>query len=251
MAENYIKDTLKDILKHTHSLGIFEMVKINGTAEETVVETVDAEKSVIFKGKTANPVPDFVDNTVGLSRMSVLDGYLKYPGFDDADATVQVKTQDRNGETVPTEVEFITVDGTDASYRFMLADIINQQLKEIKFKGAEFDINIVPTQKNLKDLGYFNGVLSAFESTFSPRTDGDKLYFHIGDAGGDRTKILVAEGIEGSLTHEFKWPLDIVLKILRLSDSSNVTMSFNAKGLLQIKVHSGLGEYTYLLPSKG
>ena len=35
MANNYIKDTLKDVLKHTHSLGIFEMVKVKGTAEET------------------------------------------------------------------------------------------------------------------------------------------------------------------------------------------------------------------------
>lgn len=251
MAENYIKDTLKDVIKHTHGLGIFEMVKITGTAEATSVETVDAEKTVIFKGTTVNPVPDFVDNTVGLSRMSVLDGYLKYPGFDADDATVAVKTQERNGETVPTEVTFKDVNGTDASYRFMLADVINQQLKEIKFKGAEFDINIVPTQKNLKDLGYFNSVLSAFESTFSPRTQDGKLYFHIGDNGGDRTKILVAEAVDGELTHEFRWPLDIVLKILRLSDSSNVVMSFNAKGLLQIKVHSGLGEYTYLLPSKG
>ena len=188
---------------------------------------------------------------MGLSRMAVLDGYIKYPGFDAEDATVSVVTQERNGNTVPTEVSFIAEDGTDAQYRFMLADVINQQLKDIKFKGAEFDINIVPSQKNIKDLTYFNSVLSAFESTFSPRTVDGKLYFHIGDAGGDRTKVLVAEAVDGELAHEFKWPLDIVLKILRLSDSSNVVMSFNAKGLLQIKVHSGLGEYTYLLPSKG
>lgn len=251
MADNYIKDTLKDVLKHTHTLGIFEMVKITGTMEETVVETVDADKTVIFKGKTANPVPDFVDNTVGLSRMSVLDGYLKFPGFDDDAATVKVMSQDRNGATVPVEVSFVAQDGTDATYRFMLADVVNQQLKNINFKGAEFDINVVPTQKNLKDLAYFNGVLGQFESTFSPRTEGGKLYFHIGDGGGDRTKVLVNDAPGGELTHEFRWPLDIVLKILRLSESSNVVMSFNAKGLLQIVVHSGLGEYTYLLPSKG
>lgn len=251
MTQHSIKDTLKDVLKHTHSLGIFEMVKIQGTETETTVETVDAEKTVIFKGKTVNAVPDFVEHTVGLSRMSVLDGYLKYPGFDADDATVAVKTQERNGETVPTEVAFLAADGTDACYRFMLADVVNQQLKDIKFKGAQFDVNIVPTQKNLKDLGYFNGVLSAYESTFMPKTHDGKLYFHIGDAGGDRTKILVADAVDGSLTHEHRWPLDIVLKILRLSDSANVVLSFNAKGLLQIKVHSGLGEYTYLLPAKG
>lgn len=251
MADNYIKDTLKDVLKHTHSLGIFEMVKITGTLEETVIETVDTEKTVIFKGTMAKPVPDFVENTVGLSRMSVLDGYLKFPGFDDEAATVKVETQERNGATVPTEVSFVAADGTDATYRFMLADVVNQQLKNIAFKGADWDISIVPTQKNLKDLAYFNGVLGQFESTFSPRTADGKLYFHIGDGGGDRTKILVNDAPDGEITHEFRWPLDIVLKILRLSESSNVVMSFNSKGLMQIVVHSGLAEYTYLLPSKG
>lgn len=249
MAENAIKDTLKDVLKHTHSLGIFEMVKISGTTAETSVETVDADKTVIFKGKTVNPVADFADSTVGLSRMSVLDGFLKF--FDDEGDTVKVTTQTRNGEDVPTEVDFADVNGTDAQYRFMLADVVNAQLKEIKFKGAEYDINIVPTQKNLKDLAYFNGVLSTFESTFSPRTEDGKLFFYIGDAGGDRTKILVNDAPDGELTHEFRWPLDVVLKILRLGDSANVVMSINAKGLLQIVVHSGLGEYTYLLPAKG
>lgn len=251
MTDNYIKDTLKDVLKHTHSLGIFEMVKISGTTEETTVETVDAEKTVILKGKAVNPVADFVDSTVGLSRMSVLDGYLKYPGFDSENATVKVVKQNRNGEDVPVEVELIDENGTDAHYRFMLAEVVNQQLKEIKFKGAEFDINIVPTQKNLKDLAYFNSVLGTYESTFSPRTEDGKLYFYIGDNGGDRTKILVSEAVDGEINHEFKWPLDIVLKILRLGDSSNVVMSINTKGLLQIVVHSGVGEYTYLLPAKG
>ena len=71
-----IKDVFKDVLKHTHGLGIFEMVKITGEVDKTVVETVDADKTVIFKGETHNPVPDFVDSTVGLSRMGVLQGYV-------------------------------------------------------------------------------------------------------------------------------------------------------------------------------
>lgn len=249
MADNQIKDVLKDFIRHTHKLGIFEMVKITGTLKETEVETTDPEKTVIFKGKTHNPVADFADNTVGLSRMGVLDGYLKM--FDGDNDTVVTQTQERNGVKVPTEVEFTREDGTVANYRFMLADVINQQLKEIKFKGAEFDINIVPTQKNLKDLSGFNGILGAFESTFSPRTEDGKLYFYIGDGGGDRAKILVNADPGGDMTHEFKWPLDTVLKILQLGDNSNIVMSFNPKGLLQIKIDSGLAEYTYLLPAKG
>jgi len=245
-----IKDIFKDILKHTHGLGIFEMVKITGSLESTEIETVDPDKTVIFKGETHNPVPDFVDSTIGLSRMGVLQGYLQYPGFDDDSAKVEVVKQERNEETVPTEIKFVSADGNDAHYRFMLADVINQQLKSIKFKGAEFDINIVPTQKNLKDLGYFNSGLGGYEANFSPKTDGTQLFFHIGDGVSDRTKILISNDIDGSITKDWRWPLDIVLRILKLSDSGNCVMSINDQGLLQIIVDSGISKYTYLLPAK-
>ena len=247
---NYIKDTMKDILRHTHDLGVFEMVKIKGTAEVTEVETVDADKTVIFKGELNNPVVDFVDATVGLSRMGVLKGYLQYPDFENENATVRVVTQDRNGESVPTEVEFISENGTDTHYRFMLADVINQQLKDIKFKGAEFDVNIEPSQKMMKDLTYFNTILAAYEANFMPKTEDGALYFHVGDGGSDRTKILINNNVDGEINTDWKWPLDVVLKILRLGDNSNLVMSFNNQGLLQIKVDSGMGVYTYLLPAR-
>ncbi len=247
---NYIKDTMKDILRHTHDLGVFEMVKIKGTAESTEVETVDADKTVIFKGELNNPVVDFVDATVGLSRMGVLKGYLQYPDFENENATVRVVTQDRNGESVPTEVEFISENGTDAHYRFMLADVINQQLKDIKFKGAEFDVDIEPSQKMMKDLTYFNTILAAYEANFMPKTEDGALYFHVGDGGSDRTKILINNNVEGEINTDWKWPLDVVLKILRLGDNSSLVMSFNNQGLLQIKVDSGMGVYTYLLPAR-
>ena len=250
MSNNYIKDTLKDVIRHTHDLGIFEMVKIKGTTTQTEIETVDADKTVIVKGTSNDPVADFADATVGLSRMGVLKSFLQYPGYDTEGATVQVNTQERNGEQVPTEVQFVSEDGGDAHYRFMLADVINQQLKEIKFKGAEFDINIVPSAKNLKDLGYFNSVLGSFEANFSPKTNGTDLFFHIGDGVSDRTKIQISNSIEGSITRDWRWPLDIVLKILRLGDNATCVMSINDQGLLQIKVDSGLGVYTYLLPAK-
>ena len=133
----------------------------------------------------------------------------------------------------------------------MLADVINQQMKDIKFKGAEFDVNIVPTAKNLKDLNYFNGILGSFEAEFSPKTNGTDLTFHIGDGVSNRAKVHVNGNIDGTIKRDWKWPLDIVLKILRLGDNANVVMSINDQGLMQIKVLSGLGEYTYLLPAKG
>ena len=248
MANNYIKDTLKDVLRHTHALGIYEMVKVTGTMETTEIETVDADKTVILKGKLKSPVADFVGNTVGLSRMGTLARFLEYPGFTEDTATVEVVTQKRNDEDVPAEVKFQDENGTDAHYRFMAAEIVNQQLKAINFKGASYDVEINPTAKMLKDLNFFSSALD-LEDTFTPKTEGGNLYFLIGEAGSDRTKVKVAEAVTGDLTHDFQWPLAIVLKICRLSENANVTMSFNQKGLLQIVVDSGMGEYTYLLPA--
>ena len=57
-------------------------------------------------------------------------------------------------------------------------------------------------------------------------------------------------GIDGSITGDWKWPLDIVLKILRLSDTGNCVLSINDQGLLQIVVDSGMAKYTYLLPAR-
>ena len=245
-----IKDVFKDVLKHTHSLGIFEMVKITGTLDKTEIVTVDADKTVIFKGETHNAVPDFVDSTIGLSRMGVLQGYLQYPGFDDENAKQEVVMQDRNGDSVPVEIKFTAQDGNDAHYRFMLADVINQQLKDIKFKGAEFDVTIQPSKKMMQDLSYFNNVLAAYEANFMPKTEEGALYFYVGAEGSDRTKILINNNVEGEINTDWNWPLDIVLKILRLSDNAEVDMSFNNQGLLQITVNSGMGVYTYLLPAR-
>lgn len=247
MANNYITDTLKDVLRHTHALGIYEMVKVSGTMETTEIETVDADKTVILKGKLKNPVPDFVGNTVGLSRMATLARFLEYPGFYEDNATVEVITQKRNDTEVPAEVKFDCPDNK-SNYRFMAAEIVNQQLKAINFKGATYDVEINPSAKMLQDLNFFSSALD-LENTFTPKTDGGDLYFHIGDAGSDRTALKVAEAVSGDLTHDFQWPLGIVLKICRLAENANVTMSFNQKGLLQIVVDSGVGEYTYLLPA--
>jgi hypothetical protein len=72
----------------------------------------------------------------------------------------------------------------------------------------------------------------------------------IGDGASDRTKVLIDNNVDGEITTEWNWPLDIVLKILRLGDNSNLVLSINNQGLLQIKVDSGLGVYTYLLPAR-
>ena len=117
-------------------------------------------------------------------------------------------------------------------------------------KEIPWDVTIVPTQKNLKDLGYFNGVLGGFEPVFSPTTESGALYFNIGEGAGDKGKLPINNNVDGELSGNWKWEIDKALSILRLSDSANCTVSFSNAGAMQIVIDSGLGEYTYILPAK-
>lgn len=246
---SHLKDTFKDILKHTHGLGIFEMVRITGTLENTSVETIDANKTVIVKGVVNKPVPEFVDTSLGLRNMRVLDGNLRFPGFDADDGTISIVTQERNGVTTPFSVDFKSKEGTKANYRFAIGAVLDQQMAKIDFKGATFNINIVPSADNINTLGWFNSTLSLTEMNFTPKTDGTKLTFQIGDGSSDSADVIINNDISGSLNTERQWPLDVVLKILKLSDTGDCVLSINDK-LMQITIDSGLGVYTYLIPPR-
>lgn len=239
-----LKDVLKDVLKHTHGLDIFESVKITGTEKETTVDTLNDEKTVILKGVLKEPVPEFEGETVGLGKMGVLQGFLNYEGF----TSLTTNTQSRNGIDVLAELEFRGQ--SVGNYRFMLAEYINNQIKDIKFKGATFDVVFEPSQKNISDLIAFNSFLGSFESSFTPKTEDNSLFFYIGDKSGDRSKIHIADNIKGKLAHNHKWPINTIIKILKMGGDTT-TMSITDKGLLKIEIDSGIGVYTYLLPTQG
>jgi len=193
-----------------------------------------------------------LDGVVGLSRMAVLQGYLKYPQFCDGNATIEIKTTQRDGSEVPTEINFSTTSGHESSYRFMHKDVVEEQVKVPNFKGAEWDVVIAGTDELLKDLSYFNGVLGAFEPTFTAKTDGNNdLNFYIGSGPTDRATVPVAKAVNGSLTGNLTWPLVETLAILKLaSKADDCTISFSNKGVLKIEMETGIGSYEYLLPAR-
>ena len=65
-------DALKDIVKHTNSLGFIEMVKLVGSTASAKIEAIDADKTVVIFGEMYQPIKG-IDTTVGLSRISVFD----------------------------------------------------------------------------------------------------------------------------------------------------------------------------------
>lgn len=242
-------DALKDIVKHTNSLGFIDMVKLVGTATDAKIEAIDADKTVVIFGSMYQPIAD-IDTTVGLSRIAILKGYMDFPLFSGDKATTNVVTEVRAGVNVPTEIKFSSGLGHVASYRFMSETMVNEQIKVPPFKGATWNITISPEKKKIAELAYFQGVLGGFEKRFVVSVDKGVLNFDVGSGPTDRTTVPFAENVTGVMKHQWSWPLAQVLSILKLSDTaSSTTMNFSDMGALKIDIDSGIGKYSYILPA--
>lgn len=246
-----LSEVLTDILAQTHGLGFIEMMKIDSNATETKIAAINDDKSVVAYGTLNSPLTE-LNGVVGLSRMAVLQGYLKFEHFNGPNSTIEIKTTQRDGVEVPTEINFSGPDGHSSSYRFMHKDVVEEQVKVPNFKGASWDVVIAGSDEIMKDLSYFNGILGAFEATFTAKTDvnGD-LNFYIGSGPTDRATVPVAKNVNGTLTGNLTWPLVETLAILKLaSKADDCTLSFSNKGVLKIEMETSIGSYEYLLPAR-
>jgi hypothetical protein len=108
----------------------------------------------------------------------------------------------------------------------------------------------MPTQKAIKDLQYFAGILGAFDPLLTARTVNGNLVFFIGDSSTDKVELPFASNVEGELKTGWSFPLSTVLTILKLSDTSTMNMKISDQGAMMIAVDSGLGMYEYILPAK-
>ena len=97
-----MKDFLKDLIDHTHGLGVVELLKVSGTASETTFNAVAENKTVIISGSFKNPISDFI-GTFGMPNLGKLKTIL---GFDlyDENAIINVTKQNRDGVDTPTVI---------------------------------------------------------------------------------------------------------------------------------------------------
>ena len=241
-----MKDILQDLVAHTHQLGFLPLVKITGAEDATQIESMAEDRSVVVTAKTHTPVDEFV-GTFGMPNLEKLNIHLKCPEYKE-DAKINVVRQDRNGESLPTGIHFENAAGDFVNdYRFMNAEIINEKLKTVKFKGAKWDIEFQPTVANIQRLK-FQANAHSEESVFQVTTKDDNLVFSFGDASTHAGNFVFQANVGGKLKQTWSWPVTQIMSILSLS--GDVTMRIADIGALQITVDSGLAEYNYTLPAQ-
>lgn len=240
-----LEDFLKDIVKHTSSLGFIEVVKIIGSPTAAKIESLDENQTVALIGELDGPIPG-IDSTIGLSRMGVLKGYMDlHEG-----SSVEIVKEQRGTAVVPVEVKFDNNQGTVANYRFMSESMINELVNIPPFKGAVWNVSINPDKKSIATLNSYQTILGGFEKRFTVSTAKNNLVFSIGNGPTDRVNVVFATGVNGTLKGSWSYPLSHVLSILKLYDTSqSVSMNFSDMGVLKIDIDSGVGKYSYILPA--
>ena len=241
-------DILKDIVKHTHGLGFLDLVKITGTESETAIDSMAEDRSVILQGTFKQAQKEMI-GTFGMPQLNKLDIHLKCPEYRDK-AHITIINGVRNEVELPTGIHFQNEKGDFKNdYRFMNAEIINEKLKTVKFKGVKWDVEIEPSLAGVQRFN-FQATANTEHSTFVVRTEAGKLIFTFGDQASHGGEFVFAEGVAGTLNKGWSWPVAQLLQILKLSDSAKVTLHFSNEGAMQVTVDSGIGEYRYIIPAQ-
>jgi hypothetical protein len=241
-----MKDFLQDLVAHTHSLGFLPLVKVSASEKETNIESMAEDRSVIVNAKTHAPV-ESLDGVFGMPNLNKLDIHLKCPEYKE-NFTIDIVKQERNGEIIPIGLHFKNGAGDfQNDYRFMNGDIINEKLKSVKFKGAAWAIEFVPTMASIQKLK-FQASAHTEETTFQVSTDGSNLVFSFGDASTHAGSFVFQAGVDGKLRQTWSWPVNQVMSILNLTGDK--TMRISDVGAMQIAVDSGIAQYDYILPAQ-
>ncbi len=243
-----MKDILQDIVSHTQNLGFLTTVKIVGTENKTEIFSMADDRSVIMTAETAAPYPDMI-GTFGMPQLQKLKFLLDGAEYKEG-ANISITTMDRNGETIPVGIHFKNKDGDFKNdYRFMNQEIINEKMKTVKFRGANWDVEIEPTVSAVQRFTFQAGANNE-HPTFLAKTDNGSLKFIFGDISTHGGEFVFATDVTGKLDRGWTWPVLQILSILKIADVNNTKMSLSNEGAIQITLDSGLAVYKYIIPAQ-
>jgi len=242
-----IKSVLLDALKHTNGLGIIHNIKVTGTDSSTELAAMDPDKTVIMTASLHAPVSEF-EGEFGMGSLGLLSSLMRLSNYQDANATIEVVREERNGAEMPSTLIFKDTEGGKDQYRFMTGKVVDDIMKVATFKGVAWQVEIEPAQKRVAQLAEAAGIYSGVEPAFSVKTEDGNLIFEVGSTeGGVIGRRVFASNVKGELGTTWRWPLSQFLSILKLGGTQIVR--FSEHGACEIEVDSGLGIYKYVMPA--
>jgi hypothetical protein len=243
-----IKDVIQDISKIVVGPSFFEKIKVVSDSKSTSIEALEKDKQVILKASTVKPVDGWAGE-FGLANLNLLSSIVGDSEFGHKDSALTLIHQQKNGVDVPSELHYLNKSKSFINYRFVDKTLVPEQPK---YSEPTWDVKIKPSKKEIQQFAWAAGSLGQYESYFIPKTvDGD-LKFFIGDEGAasQRGGVVFSSGVKGDFDSTHKWPVGMIMTVLKLTDSVEAEMAFSIKGAIQITLNSGIGIYKFIFPAK-
>lgn len=241
-----MRDQLLDLVSHTFDLGCIDAIKITGDNKETRIDAIAEDKSVVVSGQFHVPVAEFA-GVFGMPNLSKLKILLNLQEYRE-DAVITVKHQDRDGKTEPVGLYFSNPVGDFVNdYRFMTSQVVTEQIKTAKFRGANWNVEFEPTVAGVQRMK-MQAQANSDEIVFKVKTDKENLKFLFGDHSTHAGEFVFHSGITGALKTQWSWPVRQFIGILDLHGDKTVRIS--DQGAAEIVVDSGIASYSYILPAQ-
>lgn len=240
-----MKDFLQDLVSHTYTLGVIPLIRITASADETIIEGIAEDKTLILHARTKDPIAD-LNGVFGMPNLNKLDNILKCSEYKE-NSKLEAITKEKNGETIHSDFYFENEKGDFQNYyRLMAPDLINTKLQIAKFKGAQYDLEFEPNVLSIQRLKFQQSVHSE-EPSFKISTENNNLIIKFGDVNTHAGSFIFEENVTGKLNTPRAYPVDRVLKVLDLAGDKKISIAEG--GLMNITVDSGIAEYNYMILS--
>lgn len=241
-----MRDHLLDIVRNTFDLGFVSAVKITGTKQDTVLDAVAEDRTVVVNAQFHAPVPEFqgLFGMPNLDKLKILLNLAEYR--ENAVITVNQQDRDGSGNAEPVGLHFANPAGDfQNDYRFMTSLVVAEKLKTARPKKAPaWLIEFEPTAASIQRLK-MQAQANSDEPLFQVKTEQDRLKFSFGDHSTHAGEFVFHTGITAKLQHGWSWPARQVISILDLTGDK--IMRISDEGIAEITVDSGIALYRYAL----
>jgi hypothetical protein len=233
-----------DVVKQTS--GLMDVIRILGTADDTVIKGCDEDKTMFVEAKLKQPVPEF-EGDFGLTNMGLLSGLLNFANYRSDDATFSVKKRMHNDKLTVEQFEFRNAKtGNDSDFRMMNPDLIPDQAT---IPNIPWDVTFVASKAKVSEFQQLAGLYSEVDKTFGIRTVDSNLQFFIGDANSSshRVSMVFQESVTGAMKGDILWNTSQFLNFMKLAGNYPATVKITSRGVLAVIVETAYGDYSYFM----
>lgn len=239
-----MRKTINDILNHTATTGLFEIIKIKGGNDATEILSTDPSRSVILNAKTNEAVEDF-QGDFGLGALPYLKGLVNMSAFQSDDATVKINYREPE---LAESITFASAEGTNCTYRLMHSSII-PEFPVFKGQAATWNITVDVDANKVEEFSQLAALYNGMESNFILKEDKGDLMLYLGDedSASHKAKMVFAANVDGTMGTSMAWPISNFITLLKLAKGKPATIRITDQGVINVEIGTEYATYQYYL----